>query len=268
MNPELSELLDEVVDRERVAFDVEHPADDSALYSRVISPIRRVRRLAPLAAVAVLAMIAVTGLALAGLARPALEVAADPASPAASSAGRMLLSDPDAVAGEAGWTVNGRVIDPYASASPALATVGPVFGESVACGALEAFGRLIGHPDGSTAVHLGAFPEPEGAANDVHLRTFATALDAESYVAELWRITRRCTEDLAEWDVDVEAAHVGVTGVPGEAVALAVPVPVTDEAWRLWVHRDGRAVLAVTTDPGAADLGAAITLDWSEGGLR
>ncbi|MDN4491173.1 hypothetical protein QQX13_10045 [Demequina sp. SYSU T00068] len=270
MNPDLGTLMDAVVAEERATFDFEHPADDAVLYSRVISPLRRARRLAPVAVLGVLLALAVPGLALIGLAGSDATTTTAPAAPsvAASPAGSAAVGDPEAVAGEAGWTVAGLVINPRGAAAPLADSVGPVVEEPVACGALEAFGRLVGRADGTAPVHLGAFVSSGGGANDVHVRSFATAGIAAEYVGELWRIARRCADEMGGWGVAMTVARVDAAGLPGDGVAVAIPVPFTEDAWRLQVYVDGASAIAVVSDPTAADRALSITRDWAAGGLR
>ncbi|MDN4475748.1 hypothetical protein QQX09_07755 [Demequina sp. SYSU T00192] len=262
MTEELGDVLDEVAGDEERAFAAAHRGDETGLYVRAIVPRRRARWTVP--ALAGVAAVGALGLAF------ALGPARDEAAPvgASAEAAATVAADPDAVPGEAGWSVGGLVVDPTASAGSLAAAVGDVSGTSSACPALETFGSLEGGSDWSTGVHVGAFVQDDGAANDLHVRRFENVEVASRYLGELKRIADTCAAAVAEWGTTATVLRHLIEGLDGEAVAVAMQVRGTRDAWRLWVHVDGTEAVAVVADPGAPDLGAAIIRAWIHGARR
>ncbi|WP_062526536.1 hypothetical protein [Demequina rhizosphaerae] len=256
MSEELHAALDEAADEERRSFEAEHRGDEVGLYLRAIAPRRRARLLLPAVAAAVGAGMLGIGFLAPGASEDEVPVGAS-AGPTAS-----VSPDPDARPGERGWTVQGMAVDPGATAAPLTAAIGDVATASSACPALETFGRLEGGSGWSTGVHVGAFVQTDGAANDVHVRGFENVEVAERYLGELKRIAERCDEALAEWGTVATVSRFALDAVEGEAVFVSIGVRGTSETWRLWVHVRGSEAVAVVADPAAPDLGAAIIRAW------
>lgn len=263
MSAQLKDMLTSVADEQRARVDARRPETELDAYVRAIRP-RRAARRAGLAATALVGV----GLAGAGylvLGSPSRTVgpAVDTPTPEATA----LVPDPDAIAGEPGWTVAGAVIDPSARAMAIAEVAGAPAGESVACGAVDAFGRLEGGDGWAPSVpqDLGAFVGRSGSATAVHLRSIGYAPDADAYLVNLKSIAETCAADLESAGVQAVVSRVAFTALPGEAVQVSIPAGGSD--WTLTVHVDGEAAIAIVADPGAEVTALDVIAAWVEGAV-
>ncbi|MDN4477244.1 hypothetical protein QQX10_04450 [Demequina sp. SYSU T00039] len=263
MSTQLKDMLTSVAEEERARVDAAHRDGDTDAYVRTIRPRRAARR----AGVAAVALVGV-GVAGAGyLALGPSGTSLDPAVETPTPTPAALVSDPDAVAGEPGWTVADVVISPGVTAMTAAEAVGAAAADSVACGSLESFAALAGGTDASVgaAKNLGAFVGESGAATGVRLRSFESVEDAQTYLGDLESIAGRCVTDLEGEGMQARASRIALTGLPGEAVTATLPAG--ESVWRLDVHVIGADAVAIVTEPGADVAALDVIAAWVEGAV-